>query len=224
MNAKARAEKGKKKAQVDKGTYEATKPYLKAALEQLLQTGRTVKDFLEFAVGRFGGAIVPYVKKFEQEVREGTVKVAGVTKSTKDAVLGASPFATGKAALNAVKTTAEKELHVVKDVVGDWVAGRSGKTPGTEAKSGKAAGKKAAPKKKAAKKTVAAKKAAPKKKAAKKKTVAKKTAPKKKAAAKKAAPKKKAASKKAVPKKAAAARTAASAGSATPGKAPGSTS
>ncbi len=218
MNAKAKAEKGKKKAQVDKGTYEATKPYLKAALEHLLQTGRTVKDFLEFAVGRFGGAIVPYVKKFEQEVREGTVKVAGVTKSTKDAVLGKSPFETGKAALNALKTTAEKEVHVVKDVVSDWVAGR-GKGPAAEAKGGKAAAKKAAPKKKAA-----AKKAAPKKKAAKKKAVAKKAAPKKKAAAKKAAPKKKAATKKAAPTRAAALKTAASAGSTTPAKTGESTS
>ena len=187
MNAKAIAEKSKKKAGVDKGTYETIKPYLKAALEHLLQAGRSVKDFFEFAVERFGGAIVPYVKKFEQEVREGTVKIAGVTKSTKDAVLGQSPFQTGKATLRAVKTTAEKEIHIVKDVVGDWVAGRSGKASGAKAKVGKAAAKKAAPKKKAAaKKAALKKKAAAKKKAAsKKKTATKKAAPKKKAVAKK---------------------------------------
>ncbi|MDJ0891697.1 MAG: hypothetical protein QNK18_10975, partial [Gammaproteobacteria bacterium] len=161
MNAKAKSEKDKKKERFDKGTYEATKPYLKAALEQLLKAGRSVKDFLEFAVGRFGGAIVPYVKKFEQEVREGTVKVAGVTKSTKDAVLGQSPFETGKATLRAVKNTAEKEIHVVKDVVGDWVAKRTGKAPVK-----KAAVKKTAAKRPATKKKAAAKKAAPKKKAA----------------------------------------------------------
>ena len=188
MNPKAIVEKGKKKAGVDKGTYETLKPYLKAALEHLLQAGRTVKDFLQFAVDRFGGAVVPYVKKFEQEVREGTVKIAGVTKSTKDAVLGQSPFETGKATLRAVKTTAEKEIHIVKDVVSDWVAGRSGKAPAAGAKVKKAAGKKAAPKKKAAKKTAPKKKAAAKKKAAStKKAATKKAAPKKKAVAKKKA-------------------------------------
>ncbi len=181
MNAKAVTEKSKKNAGVDKGTYETIKPYLKAALEHLLRAGRSVKDFFEFAVARFGGAIVPYVKKFEQEVREGTVKIAGVTKSTKDAVLGQSPFQTGKDTLRAVKTTAEKELHIVKDVVGDWVAGRSGKAPAAGAK--KAATKKAAPKKAAPKKAAAKKKAASKKKAA-----TKKAAPKKKAVAKKAVP------------------------------------
>ena len=183
MNAKAIAEKSKKKAGVDKGTYETLKPYLKAALEHLLQAGRTVKDFFEFAVARFGGAVVPYVKKFEQEVREGTVKVAGVTKSTKDAVLGQSPFQTGKATLRAVKSTAEKELHIVKDVVSDWIAGRPGKAAPAAAK-----GKKAAPKKKAtAKKAAPKKKAAAKKKAARKKVAAAKAAPARKAVAKKKA-------------------------------------
>lgn len=190
MNAKAISEKSKKKAEVDKGTYETIKPYLKAALEHLLQAGRSVKDFFEFAVERFGGAIVPYVRKFEQEVRAGTVKIAGVTKSTKDAVLGQSPFQTGKATLRAVKTTAEKEIHIVKDVVGDWVAGRSGRAPAAKAKVRRAAGKKAAPKKAAAKKVVSKKPAAVKKKAASKKKVATKKAagPKKKVAKKKAAP------------------------------------
>ena len=188
MNPKAIVEKRKKKAGVDKGTYETLKPYLKAALEHLLQAGRTVKDFFQFAVDRFGGAVVPYVKKFEQEVREGTVKIAGVTKSTKDAVLGQSPFETGKATLRAVKTTAEKEIHIVKDVVSDWVAGRSGKAPAAGAKVKKAAGKKAAPKKKGAKKTAPKTKAAAKKKAAStKKAATKKAAPKKKAVAKKKA-------------------------------------
>ncbi len=188
MNAKAIAEKSKKKAGVDKGTYETLKPYLKAALEHLLQAGRTVKDFFEFAVARFGGAVVPYVKKFEQEVREGSVKIAGVTKSTKDAVLGQSPFQTGKATLKAVKSTAEKELHIVKDVVSDWVAGRPSKAPPAVSKGKKAAGKKAAPKKKAAaKKAAPKKKAATKKKAAKKKVAATKAAPAKKAAVKKKA-------------------------------------
>ncbi len=211
MNAKAKSEKDKKKERIDKGTYEATKPYLKAALEQLLKAGRSVKDFLEFAVGRFGGAIVPYVKKFEQEVREGTVKVAGVTKSTKDAVLGQSPFETGKATLRAVKNTAEKEIHVVKDVVGDWVAGRTGKAPVK-----KAAAKKTAAKRSATKKKAAAKKAAPKK------TAAKKAAPKKKAAAKKktATKKRAAATKKAAAPKSASVTKEETAGSATNAKTP----
>jgi len=190
----------KAKDEVDKKTYEATKPYLKAALEHLIQAGRTVRDFFDFAVERFGGAIVPYVRRFEREVREGTVKIAGLTKSTREAVLGQSAFETGKATFRALKNTAEKDLHVVKDVVSDWVAKRPSKAPEPEAEPQEAAAKTTSVKETAAKKKAGTKDAAEKPKKA---ASAKKTAPRKKAETK-AAPKKKTTTKKAAVKKRAA--------------------
>ncbi len=168
----AKKAKAMKKEKVDKGTYEAMKPYLTAALEYVIQTGQSVRAFFDFAVERFGGTVIPYVQRFMREVRDGTVKIAGLTKETRKKVLGEKfdPIDAGKKALVSVKTTAEKEIHVVKDVVGNWLSGR------------KEPAKKAAPKKKTA----------PKKKAAAKKKVSRKKAP----AKKKAAPRKKAAAKK----------------------------
>ena len=172
----AKKAKPSKKEKVDKGTYEAVKPYLTAALEYVIQTGQSVRSFFDFAVERCGGAVLPYVQRFMREVRDGTVKVAGLTKETRKKILGEKfdPIDAGKKALVSVKTTAEKEIHVVKDVVGNWLSGR------------KEPAKKAAPKTKAA---------AKKKKVGRKKAPAKKNAaPRKKAAATKAAAKKSATS------------------------------
>ena len=84
----AKKAKAMKKEKVDKGTYEAMKPYLTAALEYVIQTGQSVRAFFDFAVERFGGTVIPYVQRFMREVREGTVKIAGLTKETRKKVLG----------------------------------------------------------------------------------------------------------------------------------------
>ncbi len=73
---------------VDENTYEAARPHLKAALEYTLVTGRSVRDFGEFCLDRFGSTIVPYVKRFLIDVREQRVTIDGLGDSAKHALFG----------------------------------------------------------------------------------------------------------------------------------------
>jgi hypothetical protein len=78
----------RKDIHLDKAKYEAVQTYLKTAFEHMLAAGRSVRDFTEFARGKFGDSFQPYLDNFLADVGEGRVKVEGMTKAAKTALLG----------------------------------------------------------------------------------------------------------------------------------------
>ncbi|MEJ2061097.1 MAG: DUF2934 domain-containing protein [Gammaproteobacteria bacterium] len=65
----------------DQSTYDIVKNYLKAAMEHVIASGRSVREFTEFALEKFGDGVLPYLQKFMEEVQEGRIKIEGLTKS-----------------------------------------------------------------------------------------------------------------------------------------------
>jgi hypothetical protein len=57
-------------------------------MEQMLAAGRSVGEFSEFALERFGESVRPHLNRFMVEVREGSVKVKGLTRSALAAMAG----------------------------------------------------------------------------------------------------------------------------------------
>ncbi len=74
---------------IDKVTYDATKDYLKAALEQMIVAGHSVKDLAEFAADKFGDSFYPYLREFQQDIRAGRIKVQGLAESSRASIFGA---------------------------------------------------------------------------------------------------------------------------------------
>jgi hypothetical protein len=74
---------------VDPPVYEKIKPHLISALEQVIQTGHSVWDFADFAIDKFGDEIIPYLQKFLNEVRHGSVKLADTTECVWVGLFGA---------------------------------------------------------------------------------------------------------------------------------------
>ncbi len=74
---------------IDRATYDATKDYLKAALEQMIVAGHSVEDLAEFAADKFGASFYPYLREFQQDVRAGRIKVQGLAESSRASVFGA---------------------------------------------------------------------------------------------------------------------------------------
>lgn len=68
--------------------YDTAKRYFTAAMEHMLAAGRSVGEFSEFAMERFGENTRPHLNRFMVEVREGSVKVKGLTRSALAAMAG----------------------------------------------------------------------------------------------------------------------------------------
>lgn len=77
-----------KPAAVDAATYEAAKPYLKAAMEHLLAAGRSAREAGEYVVERFGDAILPYLHEFGEDVKKGRIEIEGLAQSAKATLFG----------------------------------------------------------------------------------------------------------------------------------------
>ncbi len=72
---------------LDNATYDVAKPYLKAALEQIIATGHSVRDLAEFATDKFGSSSYPYLREFQQDIRAGKIKVQGLRASAEASIL-----------------------------------------------------------------------------------------------------------------------------------------
>jgi hypothetical protein len=69
---------------VDEDLYAAARPHLRAALEHTIDAGRSVRDFADFCVERFGSAVLPYLQRFAAEVRARRIRVPGCDAGTFD--------------------------------------------------------------------------------------------------------------------------------------------
>ena len=68
---------------IDEATYDATKDYLKAALEQMMAVRQSVEDVAEFAATKFGDGFFPYVREFQQDIRAGRTRIQRLAESSK---------------------------------------------------------------------------------------------------------------------------------------------
>jgi hypothetical protein len=73
---------------IDVSTYETAKGYLKAALEQMIGAGRSVKEFGDFALDKFGDTFIPYLDEFSQDIKNGSIKIKGLGESAKTTLFG----------------------------------------------------------------------------------------------------------------------------------------
>ena len=76
---------------VDKPTYDAVRPYLEKAFNQMLAAGHSIRDFVDFATEKFGDTIIPYLKRFLAEVQAGTIKLSHVSEPVRTAIFGLHP-------------------------------------------------------------------------------------------------------------------------------------
>lgn len=74
--------------QFDHAKYEAVQTYLKSAYEHMLAAGRSVRDFSEFTLEKFGDSFLPYLRRFLADVGDGHIKIKGLSKAAKSALLG----------------------------------------------------------------------------------------------------------------------------------------
>lgn len=77
-----------KDPQFDKENYEAVQTHLKAAFEHMVAAGRSARDFSEFTLEKFGDSFLPYLRQFYDDVGNGRIKITGLTKATRTAILG----------------------------------------------------------------------------------------------------------------------------------------
>jgi len=108
----------------DKISYETVRSYLKAALEHLMAAGRSTHDVVEFALDKFGKSIIPYLKEFQEEIRERQIHVADLAESAKTAVFGihVSPELRGQMIREAAYLRAERRGFVGGSPEEDWYA------------------------------------------------------------------------------------------------------
>lgn len=62
--------------------------YLKSALEHTLASGRSVRDFSEFTLERFGDSVLPELRNFFHNVRHGRTEIKGLARAAKKRVIG----------------------------------------------------------------------------------------------------------------------------------------
>lgn len=73
----------------DPEKYASAQTHLKDAFERMLAAGRSARDFSDFVLEKFGDPFLPYLRSFLAEVGDGTIKIRGIGKATKSALLGA---------------------------------------------------------------------------------------------------------------------------------------
>jgi len=74
--------------QKDRACDETPKGYFRPALEQVLETGRDLRSFAEFAAKKFGDTVTPFMREFLEDLREGRVDVRGLSGSAKTMLFG----------------------------------------------------------------------------------------------------------------------------------------
>jgi hypothetical protein len=75
---------------IDERLYETVRPRLIAAMESMAAAGHSAREWAEFWIEKIGDNEIPYLARFLQEIRDGTVKIAGLTDSARAALFGAT--------------------------------------------------------------------------------------------------------------------------------------
>ncbi|MEZ5541927.1 MAG: DUF2934 domain-containing protein [Pseudomonadota bacterium] len=73
---------------LDETTYESSRILLQAALENMLEAGRSVRELSEYALDRFGHEFLPYLRQFLHEVGHGRISIVGLSPVARQALAG----------------------------------------------------------------------------------------------------------------------------------------
>ncbi len=108
----------------DQATYDATKTYLKAALEQMIAAGHSTEGLAEFATDKFGGSFFPYLREFQQDIRTGRIKVQGLAEAEQASIFNArvAPADRERLIRETAYLRAEKRGFVGGSPEEDWLA------------------------------------------------------------------------------------------------------
>jgi hypothetical protein len=108
---------------IDEEMYQATRPHLKEALERTIGLGRSVRDWGEFCLEKFGGTVAPYLKRLLDEVQQHAVKIDGWSESTKQTIFGAqvAPEERDRRVREAAYFRAERRGFVGGAPEQDWI-------------------------------------------------------------------------------------------------------
>jgi len=74
---------------IDDALYDALRPRLIAAMETMVAAGRSAREWTEFWMERLTEAETPYLGRFLEEIRDGTVKITGLGESARKTLFGA---------------------------------------------------------------------------------------------------------------------------------------
>jgi hypothetical protein len=69
-------------------SYTKAKRQFKSAMELMLDAGHSFGEFTEFILTRYGDQIQPYLQQFTNDLRNGRIKIKGLTKSALEAIRG----------------------------------------------------------------------------------------------------------------------------------------
>jgi hypothetical protein len=98
------------------------KKYLKKSLEHMVAAGHGIKEFSEFTLEHLGNTAQPHIRDFIQDVHTGAIKVKGITKATRNKILGyhISKEEREQMIREAAYQLAEKRNFVGGDAETDW--------------------------------------------------------------------------------------------------------
>ena len=74
--------------QFDQQSYETVRPYLQRIMEQFLAAGRTLREFVDFTMEKFGDAVLPYLRRFLAEFEQGLVTITQLGQNAWSTLFG----------------------------------------------------------------------------------------------------------------------------------------
>lgn len=80
--------KENKGSTIDPEKYDEARGHLKEAFEHMLAAGRSVREFSEFTLEKFGDAYLPHLRRFLTEVGQGRIKIERAGESARTALFG----------------------------------------------------------------------------------------------------------------------------------------
>jgi len=69
-------------------TYETVKTHFKNTLEHVIAAGHSVREFSELALDKLDESYIPHLRQFLSDVNKGEIKIKGLSKSAKTAIIG----------------------------------------------------------------------------------------------------------------------------------------
>ena len=105
-------------------TYALVKIHLKNSLEHVIAAGHNIREFSEFTLDKFGDAYIPHLRQFLSDVSKGMIKIKGLSKAAKTAIVGHHIGLEEREAMihEAAYYRAERRGFVAGHETDDWAA------------------------------------------------------------------------------------------------------
>jgi len=109
--------------QFDSESYAKLRPHFQHAMEQFIEAGHSVREFVDFIIEKFDDTILPYLKRFLAEIEQGTVVIDNLSRSASSTLFGrnTSPELRRQMIEQAAYFRAQQRGFVGCDPVADWI-------------------------------------------------------------------------------------------------------